>query len=176
MPPPREISPAGRYVVMTEKSIDLSGGSANDNEVGPKTDVIDTITGGGVTYQDIKVTGNNGDPQASRDAAGDAGHLADHPAARRDPDQPGQAARLPAEPGEDAAVGQGEPAARRSKGRQEDRAVSPKGPQPTDNDLVFEQAADLLWQPHLSPALRSALYKVLADTPGVVVTHPHRTT
>ena len=45
----------------------------------------------------------------------------------------------------------------------------PKGPQPTDNDLVFEQAADLLWEPHLSPGLRAALYKVLANTPGVQV-------
>ena len=45
----------------------------------------------------------------------------------------------------------------------------PKGPTPTDDDLVFEQAADMLWEPHLSPALRSALYKVLAATPGVKV-------
>ena len=45
----------------------------------------------------------------------------------------------------------------------------PKGPPPTDNDLVFEQAADLLWEPHLSSALRAAVYKVLADTPGVRV-------
>jgi hypothetical protein len=41
--------------------------------------------------------------------------------------------------------------------------------QPTDNDLIFEQAADLLWEPDLSPALRAAVYKVLADTPGVTV-------
>jgi hypothetical protein len=39
----------------------------------------------------------------------------------------------------------------------------------SDDDLVFEQATDLLWEPHLSPQLRSALYKVLADTPGVTV-------
>jgi hypothetical protein len=44
----------------------------------------------------------------------------------------------------------------------------------TDDDLVFEQATDTLWNPLVSPALRSALYKVLADTPGVVVrTHTH---
>jgi len=55
--------PAGRYVVLTEKSIDIPNGSGGDNEVGPKTNVIDTLTGGGVTYQDIKVSGNNGDPQ-----------------------------------------------------------------------------------------------------------------
>jgi hypothetical protein len=44
----------------------------------------------------------------------------------------------------------------------------------TDDDLVFEQATDTLWNPLVPPALRSALYKVLAGTPGVVVrTHTH---
>ena len=42
----------------------------------------------------------------------------------------------------------------------------------TDDDLVFEQATDTLWNPLVPPALRSALYKVLAATPGVVV-HTH---
>ena len=37
------------------------------------------------------------------------------------------------------------------------------------DDMVFEQAADMLWEPHLSPGLRSALYKVLAATPGMKV-------
>ena len=39
----------------------------------------------------------------------------------------------------------------------------------TSDDLVFEQASNWLWNPLISPGLRSALYKVLADTPGVVV-------
>lgn len=39
----------------------------------------------------------------------------------------------------------------------------------TDDDLVFEQATDTLWNPLVGPSLRSALYRVLADTPGVVV-------
>jgi hypothetical protein len=39
----------------------------------------------------------------------------------------------------------------------------------TDDDLVFEQATDTLWNPLVPPALRSALYKVLAATPGVTV-------
>ena len=39
----------------------------------------------------------------------------------------------------------------------------------TDDDLVFEQATTMLWNPLVGPALRSALYKVLADTPGVLV-------
>ena len=39
----------------------------------------------------------------------------------------------------------------------------------TADDLVFEEATDWLWNPLLSPALRSAMYKVLAATPGVTV-------
>jgi hypothetical protein len=39
----------------------------------------------------------------------------------------------------------------------------------SDNDIVFQQASDMLWNPLVSPALRSALYKVLAAVPGVSV-------
>ncbi len=42
----------------------------------------------------------------------------------------------------------------------------------TDDDLVFEQATTMLWNPLVGPTLRSALYKVLADTPGVLVRLP----
>ncbi len=36
----------------------------------------------------------------------------------------------------------------------------------SDDDLVYEEANDLLWSPLVQPALRSALYKVLATTSG----------
>jgi hypothetical protein len=36
----------------------------------------------------------------------------------------------------------------------------------TADDLVFQEATTWLWNPLLSPALRSAMYKVLAATPG----------
>jgi hypothetical protein len=39
----------------------------------------------------------------------------------------------------------------------------------TADDLVFQEATEWLWNPLLSPALRSAMYKVLAATPGVTV-------
>jgi len=39
----------------------------------------------------------------------------------------------------------------------------------TADDVVFQEATQWLWNPLLSPALRSALYKVLAATPGVTV-------
>jgi hypothetical protein len=42
-------------------------------------------------------------------------------------------------------------------------------PHLTDDDFVFEQATTLLWNPLVRPGLRSALYKVLAATPGVRV-------
>jgi len=42
-------------------------------------------------------------------------------------------------------------------------------PRLTDDDFVFEQATTLLWNPLVGPELRSALYKVLAATPGVRV-------
>ena len=42
-------------------------------------------------------------------------------------------------------------------------------PQLTDDDWVFEQATMMLWNPLVGPDLRSALYKVLATTPGVRV-------
>jgi hypothetical protein len=51
-----------------------------------------------------------------------------------------------------------------------------KGPRPRSipvrvsaDDKVFQQASYLLWNPLVSPALRSALYKVLAAVPGVTV-------
>jgi hypothetical protein len=47
----------------------------------------------------------------------------------------------------------------------------------TGDDIVFDQATDMLWNPLVGPDLRSALFKVLEDTPGVVVdssaTDPH---
>jgi hypothetical protein len=39
----------------------------------------------------------------------------------------------------------------------------------TADDAVFAEATEWLWNPLLSPALRSAMYKVLAATPGVTV-------
>ena len=63
------------------------------------------------------------------------------------------------------------------------RPVQKKKGQPTpvpipvtvsDNDKVFQQASNLLWYPLVSPALRAALYKVLAAVPGVTVNRAAR--
>jgi hypothetical protein len=39
----------------------------------------------------------------------------------------------------------------------------------SDNDMVFQEATYLLWNPLVGPTLRSALYKLLATVPGVHV-------
>ncbi len=162
--------PGGRYVVMSEKSFDIANGSGNDNEVGPKTSVIDTLTGGGLEYQDIKVTGNNGDPQPPAVLQAAAGTS---PTTRQLDAMPTSPAKLSAfllaQAKQQLAQAYAEEQQQAKKAGKNIPAPIPRGPQPTDNDLVFEQAGDLLWEPHLSPALRAAVYKVLADTPGVQV-------
>ena len=162
--------PAGRYVVMTEKSIDIANGSGNDDEVGPKTDVIDTLTGGGVTYQDIKVTGANGDPRPPAVLQAAKGTSPTTRQLDAMPTSPAELrAFLLAQAKQQLTQAYAWEAQQAKKAGKKIPAKLPTGPTPTDNDLVFEQAAGLLWQPNLSPALRAALYKVLADTPGVQV-------
>jgi len=151
--------PAGRYVALSEKTTSTGSGTS---EAGQKTSVIDTLTGGGVTYQDIAVTGAPGTPQPPAVlpiADGDFSTVAQLDAMPTDPAKL-RAELLAAARQQQAQLRQflaGKP------------HTKPSVAQPTDDDLVFEQAADMLWEPDLSPALRSALYKVLAATPGVKV-------
>jgi hypothetical protein len=170
--------PSGRYAVLAEKSTNIDSGSGwSSSEIGPKTSVIDMVTGGGVTYQDITVSG-----------AG-AGDTPTPPGVLNSP--PGssptraQLDALPTDPTALRAVllAQAQQQARQAqqfmeqqfkKLRAEDKNFKyVAAPEPasgvTDASMVFEQATDLLWEPTLSPQLRSALYKVLADTPGVTV-------
>ncbi len=49
------------------------------------------------------------------------------------------------------------------------RVVAAPAAKITDDDIVFDQATDILWNPLVGPTLRSALFKVLENTPGVVV-------
>lgn len=162
--------PAGRYVVMSEKSVDLANGSGNDSEVGPKASVIDTVTGGGVTYQDIKVSGHNGDPQPPAVLKAAPGTSPTTKQLDAMPISPAKLrAFLLAQAKQQLSRAYAEMAQQARKAGKKIPTPFPKGPQPTDNDLVFEQATDLLWEPHLSPGLRAALYKVLANTPGVQV-------
>ena len=166
--------PAGRYVVLSEKSFDIAPGSSGSagpgSETGPKTSVIDTVTGGGVTYQDITVSGSTGAPQPP--AVLDAG-AGTSPTVRQLDAMPTSPAALRAvllaQARQQLAQAYAAEAAQAKKAGKKIPVPLPAGPQPTDNDLVFEQATDLLWEPDLSPALRAAVYKVLAATPGVTV-------
>jgi len=164
--------PDGRYVVLTEQttSIDSGGPSGATRETGPKTSVIDTITGGGVTYQGITVTNANGTPtlpsvlQAANGTSPTRAQLdamPTGPAALRSA-LLAQARRQIAQAQQ--SVEQKVRAEEKQLGK---KLATPSQPRLSDDDLVFGQAADMLWQPDLSPALRSALYKVLAATPGV---------
>jgi hypothetical protein len=162
--------PTGRYVVLAENSYSIGYGSGGNSVNGPKTSVIDTITGGGLTYQDLTVSGagSAGTPTPPAVLTGSRG--GSPTVAQLDAMPTGTKAlraELLAQAKQQLAQGYEYFEAQAKKlGKKIKVGVSP---QPTDDDLVYEQAADLLWEPDLSPALRSALYKVLAATPGVTV-------
>ena len=168
--------PAGRYVVMSEKSVDTAPGSHGPfSESGPKTSVIDTVTGGGVTYQDITIRGaqGTGSKQTSQPPAVLKAAVGTSPTTKQLDAMPTSPVKLRAfllnQAKTQLTQAYAWQAQQAKKAGKKIATPFPKGPQPTDNDLVFEQATDLLWEPHLSPSLRAALYKVLADTPGVKV-------
>jgi hypothetical protein len=141
--------PAGRYVELTEKQ---------DNY--ERTSVIDSVTGDVWTYQqgagvpgELPVDRHGSPTEAAFDA------MPAEPAALR--------ALLLTQAKQQQAQAEAEmKQALEARGRK--AGIAPQ-PQLTDDDLVFEQATDLLWNPLVGPALRAALYKVLAATPGVVV-------
>jgi hypothetical protein len=144
----------GRYVVMRE---------IQDNY--KKMSVIDSITGDVWTYQQ------------------GAGVPAELPVARHDSPTQAQFAAMPTDPAAlrallisqyDRQQKQAD-AAMAGQLRKKDKilrshhrpAIKPL--RLTPDDKVFEQASLLLWNPLVPPALRSAVFKVLAATPGVRV-------
>jgi hypothetical protein len=155
-------APSGRYVTLTETQ---SAGVK-------RTSVLDSQTGDVYTYQQ------------------GPGVPAELPVARHDSPTAAEFASWPTDPAKLRAALLAQ--AKRENARAEKefqqqlsqlpaklrqkKAAAQGGVAPgiTDDDLVFEQATDTLWNPLVPPALRSALYKVLAGTPGVVVrTHTH---
>ncbi len=144
----------GRYVVMREIQDSYK-----------RTSVIDSMTGDVWTYQ-----------------LG-AGIPAELPVARHDSPTQAQFAAMPTDPAAlrallisqyDQQQKQAD-AAMAAQLKQKDkilrRAHRPviKPLKLTANDKVFEQANLLLWNPLAGPALRSAVFRVLAATPGVQV-------
>ncbi len=155
-------APSGRYVTLTETQ---SAGVK-------RTSVLDSQTGDVHTYQQ-----GPGVPAELPVARHDSPTAAEFTSWPTDPAK--LRAALLAQSKQETAKAEKEfqqqlsqlPASLRQK-----KAAAAGGVAPgiTDDDLVFEQATDTLWNPLVPPALRSALYKVLADTPGVVVrTHTH---
>lgn len=157
-------------MVLTENSISTGGGAS---ETGAKTSVIDTRTGSGLTYQDIAVSGSSGTPAPPavlHAAKGTSPTIAQLDAMPTSPAK--LRAQLLALAKQQQALADQLAEQKLAKEKQLRMGKKPQpvtGPQPTDDDLVFEQAADFLWEPDLSPALCAAVYKVLADTPGVKV-------
>ena len=141
--------PGGRYVIMTEKQ-----------DTYARTSVLDSLTGDVWTYQQ------------------GAGVPSELPVARHDSPT---AAQFDAMPTDTAtlrarllAQAKQEQAKAIAWQEKEMKAHGKKGtlasqPKLTDDDFVFEEATTMLWNPLVGSQLRSALYKVLADTPGVRV-------
>jgi hypothetical protein len=140
--------PGGRYVILTEKQ-----------DSAARTSVLDSLTGDVWTYQR------------------GAGIPSELPVARHDSPTVAQFDAMPTDTGTLRAllIKQGkEQQAQAIAWEESQRAKVGKKevirqPKLTDDDWAFEQATTLLWNPLVGPELRSALYKVLADTPGVRV-------
>ena len=140
--------PEGRYVVMAEKQDDYA-----------RTSVLDSRTGDVWTYQH------------------GAGVPSELPVARHDSPTAAQFDAMPTGTASLRALllkQAKEQQARAIAEQQRETATAGKKavvrqPRLTDDDWVFEQATTMLWNPLVGPDLRAALYKVLADTPGVRV-------
>jgi hypothetical protein len=144
--------PEGRYAVLSE---------GQDNY--EKTSVIDSRTGDVWTYQhgagvpsELPVARHFSPTEAAFDA------MPTDPAALR--------AALIAAANKEAARASKQFAAQAQKaGKRGAKVQSAAAPRQSASDKVFAQATDMLWNPLVSPSLRSALLKVLATTPGVLV-------
>jgi hypothetical protein len=159
----RAPQPKGRYVVFSEKQGNLADGTGDYL----RTSVIDSVTGDVWTYQ--KGAGVPTEPSVDRHGSlteAQYNALPTSPAALRaalisqaDKDR---AAAIKAE--EEAIKGRGLPAAQKKRINASKLVL-----RENSSDKVFDEASLMLWNPLVGPALRSGLFKVLAQTPGVVV-------
>ncbi len=153
----------GAYVILRERVTDSKPGKGT--ETGPTTNVINTDSGSVISEQNVTITGSTSDPWEPGAADAPPGDL---PTLKQLDATPTSPAPLRA-----YYLVQGKQllAQARYVAQQLEKSTGKKVTVPTltDNDLVFDQAANALWDPRLSPALRAAVYKVLASTPGVTV-------
>jgi hypothetical protein len=142
----RQPAGQGRYAVMSTEGTDLKD-----------TSVIDSRTGNMWSYQE----GTDGSPSGK----GYSAHYS--PTAAQFAAMPTGVAAL-----RTALVTRWkeatEPAATPVKKNGNPHPVPRPVPE-SDNDMVFQEATYLLWNPLVGPSLRSALYQVLATVPGVRV-------
>jgi hypothetical protein len=140
--------PEGRYVVMAEKQ-----------DTYARTSVLDSLTGDVWTYQ--RGAGVPSELPVARH---------DSPTAAQFDAMPTRTASLRALLLKQAKEQQAQAIAEQQKAlKARGKNAVIRQPHLTDDDFVFEQATTLLWNPLVGPELRSALYKVLAATPGVRV-------
>jgi hypothetical protein len=140
--------PEGRYVVMAEKQDDYA-----------RTSVLDSRTGDVWTYQ--RGAGVPSELPVARH---------DSPTAAQFDAMPTGTASLRALLLKQAREQQAQAIAEQQKElKAHGKKAVVRQPRLTDDDWVFEQATTMLWNPLVGPDLRAALYKVLADTPGVRV-------
>ncbi|HEX5302502.1 MAG TPA: CU044_5270 family protein [Streptosporangiaceae bacterium] len=144
----RTSRPGGRYVILAEKQDDYE-----------RTSVVDSLTGDVWTYQH------------------GAGVPSELPVARHDSPTAAQFDAMPTDTASLRALlikqGKEQQAQAITAEKKRLKGVRKKAdirqPHLTDDDWAFDQATTLLWNPLVGPQLRAALYKVLADTPGVRV-------
>ncbi|HEU5001639.1 MAG TPA: hypothetical protein VFW71_02525 [Actinomycetota bacterium] len=154
----------GRYLVLPETDTDSRAPGVTE-----RTTVIDTQTGASTTYRHTS---------ASRPASGTVHTCCTTPPSvlTEGPDPTRSEAWFAALPTDPAALRARlisvakQQAAQAAAGTGAGKAV-PTAIQPvlSDDDYVYEEANSLLWSPLVQPGLRSALYQVLAQTPGVNV-------
>jgi hypothetical protein len=152
-------APQGRYVVLAETDTATSVPGQSQ-----RTTVVDTQTGASTTYQEpypgskAPATLTEGPDPTSTEAWFAA--LPTDPTALR-----AQLLSIAKQQAAEATQQFQQQAAAAGK------AVAPGVEQPalSDDDYVYEEADLLLWSPLVQPVLRSALYKVLAGTSGIVI-------
>jgi hypothetical protein len=146
----RQPEPQGRYAVMKTEGTDVKD-----------TSVIDTTTGNMWSYQ----AGTDGTPSGKGYRRGYSPTAAQFAAMPTSP----AALRAALITQWDAQHKQDSAAMNAAREQAKMPTVTPIPVAVTSSDKVFQQASDLLWNPLVGPSLRAALYKVLADVPGVSV-------
>jgi hypothetical protein len=153
---------SGRYVVLSET--DTETGLAGESK---RTTVEDVQTGASTTYQAaFPVDGvapsssYTSEPSVLTDGVGHSSTTAAFYAG------------LPTDPtalrAQLLGLAEEQEAAADAAQRAKPNAVVTE-PTLTADDNVYQEADEMLWSPVVGPSLRSALYKVLATTPGVTV-------